>query len=149
MARFLRSRAVMIHITKTVTLDEREIKQRFVRAIGPRGGNADRDATAVELRLDITHSSLPLNVRERLTTLGGRHVTTAGVLTVVGRADRSQAQNRSAAYARLFSLLQRAATPPTVRTRTAVPAVAARKRQSVKQREAATKQSRKRPEGET
>ena len=73
--------------------------------IGPGGLNGDRDATAVELCLDIPKSSLPQEVKARLIALGGRHVTSAGILVVVARADRSQVQNRSAAHARLLALL--------------------------------------------
>src|SRR6476659_607299 len=54
----------MIHITDTVAFDEGEIGERFVRAFGPGGINGDRDATAVELRLDIPKSSLPHEVKE-------------------------------------------------------------------------------------
>ena len=139
----------MIHITETVAFDEREIRQRFVRAVGPRGENPDRDATAVELRLDITRSSLPGDVKDRLIALGGRHVTNSGVLVVVGRADRSQVRNRAAAHARLFSLLKRAATLSRGRTATAVPPIARRQRRLDKRRQAAVKRSRKREVDDT
>jgi ribosome-associated protein len=56
----------MIHITETVALDEHEIQERFVRAMGPRSQNLNRDATAVELRLDVARSSLPRDVKKRL-----------------------------------------------------------------------------------
>ena len=93
-------------------LDEREVTERFVRSTGPGGQNLNRDATAVELRLDIGRSSLPRDVQARLIALAGRHITTGGVLVVVGRAHRSQAENRDAARARLVALLKRAAKPP-------------------------------------
>ena len=134
----------MIHITDTVAFDEGEIGERFVRAIGPGGINGDRDATAVELRLDIPKSSLPHEVKERLMALGGRHVTSAGVLVVVARADRSQVQNRSAAHARLLALLERAAKPPASRRPTTLTAATRRKRLSAKQRQSAVKRSRSR-----
>ena len=89
----------MIHITDTVAFDEREIGERFVRADGPGSINEDRDATAVELRLDIPRSSLPREVKDRLIALGDRHVTRAGILVVVARADGSQLHNRAAAHA--------------------------------------------------
>jgi ribosome-associated protein len=139
----------MIHITDTVAVEEREIKQRFVRAVGAGGENVDRDATAVELRFDIPKSSLPDDVKARLIALGGRHVTSAGVLVVVGRADRSQLQNRTAAHARLFSLLKRAAASPIRRRPTTVPSIARRTRQLAKQRQAAVKRSRNRRDDDT
>jgi len=47
-----------IHITDAIVLDEGEIKGRFVRATGP-GQNVNKDANAVELRVDLWRSSLP------------------------------------------------------------------------------------------
>ena len=73
----------MLKITDAIALEDREIKERFVRAMGPNGQNSDRDATAVELRFDVTRSSLPTIVKERLIALGGKHVTRDGILVVV------------------------------------------------------------------
>ena len=105
----------MIRVTETVKLDDREVKERFVRAMGPGGQNARKEATAVELRLDINASSLPSDMKERLIVLGGRGVRANGVLVVMSRAYRSQVENREAARARLLTLLQRAARPPKER----------------------------------
>jgi ribosome-associated protein len=95
-----------------------EAEERFVRAIGPGGQNARREATAVELRVDIGHSSLPEPLKIRLAQLAGRAVTGDGILIVVSRAHRSQTANRNAARLRLARLLRRAATPPSVRRAT-------------------------------
>jgi ribosome-associated protein len=132
----------MIHITDTIVLNEREIKERFVRAIGPGGQNIDKDATAVELRVDIGRSSLPSELKERLIAIAGRHVTTDGVLMVVSRAHRSQAQNRDAARARLLSLLERAAKPPKKRKATKPGSGAREERLVSKKRHSAVKRSR-------
>ena len=48
-----------IAITPNITLDERELDERFVRASGPGGQNVNKVATAVELRFDVGASSLP------------------------------------------------------------------------------------------
>ena len=109
----------MIHITDTISLQDHEIEQRFVRAAGAGGQNAVRDATAVELRFDIGRSSLPLDVQTRLGQLAGRRVTKDGVLIVVSRASSSQQVNRKSAWARMMALLGRAAEEPKVRHTTA------------------------------
>jgi len=132
----------MIRITDTVALNHREIKERFVRASGPRGQNLNKEATAVELRVDIGASSLPPEVKERLTALAGRHVTTGGVLVIVSRALRSQVQNREAARARLVTLLKRAAKPAPRRKGT-TPGRAEREGRLIsKHRQSAIKRSR-------
>ena len=133
----------MRQITNTIVLADREIKERFVRSTGARGQNVDKDATAVELRVDIGKSSLPADVKEQLLALSGRHVTTEGVLVVVSRALRSQAQNRQAARARLAALLKRAAAPPPMTRKPTKPGSAAREeRLASKERRSAIKRTR-------
>ena len=132
----------MIHVTDTVVLNERDIKERFVRSIGSRSQNVDKEETAVELRVDIARSSLPPDVKDRLVALSGRHVTTEGELIVVSRALRSQAQNRDAARARLVAIVRRAAEPPTPRRATKPAAAAREMRLAAKERRSATKRSR-------
>jgi ribosome-associated protein len=132
----------MIQVTNTIILNDREIAERFVRATGPGGQNLNKDATAVELRIDIGKSSLPPEVKERLIALGGRRVTTDGELVVVSRAHRSQAQNRDAARAQLVALLKRAAKPPKKRIATKPGSAAREERLVSKERQSAVKRSR-------
>lgn len=134
----------MIRVTDTIVLDDREVNERFVRAAGPGGQNVNKVATAVELRVDIPTSSLPPDVKERLITLAGRHVTTDGVLVLVSRVHRSQAQNRDAARDRLVALLKRAAKPPAKRKPTTPRAAARESRLIAKKRHGAVKRSRNR-----
>lgn len=138
----------MIHVTDRIAIDEREIAERFVRASGPGGQNVNKVASAVELRFDIAASSLPDEVKARLTRLAGRRVTDEGVLVIDSREHRTQAQNREAARARLVALLQRAAIRPKRRTPTR-PSVAARERRlESKRRRSAVKAARGRRDDE-
>ena len=138
----------MIQVTDTIVLNDREVEERFVRATGPGGQNMNKEATAVELRVDIDSSSLPVEVKERLIALAGRHVTTDGVLLIVSRALRSQAQNREAAQARLVALLKRAAKPPKKRKATRPGRAVREERLISKQLQSAVKRSRSRRDDE-
>jgi ribosome-associated protein len=132
----------MLRVTDSIALDDREVEERFVRGVGPGGQNVRKEATAVELRLDIGQSPLPTDVKERLVALSGRAVTSEGVLVVLSRAHRSQAENREAARDRLIALLQRAATPLKKR-RVTKPRRAVREgRLAAKRRRGAVKQAR-------
>jgi len=106
-----RPREKQMRITNDLVVDDHEIEERFVRSMGAGGQNPRRKATAVELRFDIDQSSLPADVQARLRVLGGRLVTSTGVLVVVSRRYRSLERNREAARKQLRQLLQEASQP--------------------------------------
>src|SRR4030042_4127558 len=103
----------MIHITRTITIDESEIQEYFVRASGPGGQNVNKVAPAVQLRFDVANSrSLPEEVRKRLITLAGNRITEDGILIIDARQFRTQRQNREDAVGRLVGLIRNAAKRP-------------------------------------
>jgi len=130
----------MLQITDTLTIDERELEERFVRASGPGGQNVNKVATAVELRFDVGRSSLPEDVKARLVALAGSRMTSEGVLLVDSREHRTQAMNREAARARLVAFVQQAAIRPRKR-RPTKPGRAAKERRLVGKKQRATVKS--------
>jgi ribosome-associated protein len=126
----------MIHVTSSISIDERELEERFIRASGPGGQNVNKLSTAVQLRFDVRHSpTLPAGVRARLERLAGRRLTRDGVLVITAQRHRTQERNRQDALDRLIELIRHAAVPPVPRRPTR-PTAGSRERrlQSKKQR---------------
>ena len=108
----------MIEITPSFSIEESELQFAFVRSSGPGGQNVNKVATAVQLRFDVDHSSLPVEVKERLRHLAGTRITSEGELLIEAKKYRTQEQNREDALIRLVELLQHAFIKPKARTRT-------------------------------
>ena len=118
----------MIQITDTISLTERDIEERFVRASGPGGQNVNKVATAVELRFNVHASSLPGDVKQRLIALAGSRMTHDGILQIDSREHRTQAQNRLAGRERLAALIRQALVKPRPRRPTRPKAAAREQR---------------------
>ncbi|HEX4182893.1 MAG TPA: alternative ribosome rescue aminoacyl-tRNA hydrolase ArfB [Caulobacteraceae bacterium] len=136
----------MIPITDTLSLDDDEIVERFVRASGPGGQHVNKTSTAVELRFDVRASpSLSEAVKARLERLAGARMTQEGVLVLFAQTARSQEMNRQAARERLVELIRRALHTPKPR-RPTKPTYASRlKRLQAKTRRGGIKNLRGRP----
>ncbi|MGE0022898.1 MAG: alternative ribosome rescue aminoacyl-tRNA hydrolase ArfB [Hyphomicrobium sp.] len=109
----------MLEISNTISIDDRELEERFIRASGPGGQNVNKVSTAVELRFDVRRSpSLPEAVRTRLVRIAGRRVTDDGVLVIRAERHRTQERNREDARARLVALVREALYVPKKRIAT-------------------------------
>src|SRR5512141_2826495 len=119
----------MHRVTDTISIDDSELEESFVRASGPGGQNVNKVSSAVQLRFDVRRSpALPNDVAVRLMRLAGKRLTKEGVIVIIAQQHRDQMRNRAAARERLFELIRQAAVRPVPRRATKVPKAQKRKR---------------------
>lgn len=129
-------RDVMLRIDDSITIEDWELTESFMRSSGPGGQNVNKVSSAVELRFEAARSpNLPGPVKTRLKRLAGRRWTTDGALVLQCEETRSQARNREIIRERLAELIRKALVAPKRRIATR-PTLGSKKRRlkSKKQR---------------
>lgn len=123
-------------------IPEAELEERFDTSGGPGGQHANKNETAVTLRVDLRATSLPDSVSVRLIAKLG------DPMVEVHAADsRSQWRNRALARQRLAGVLEEANKPLARRRRTKPTRASKTRRLDEKKRRSEVKKNRQSPDG--
>ena len=117
----------MIPVTHNLSICEDDFELSFIRSSGPGGQNVNKVSSAVQLRFNILHSSLPEDVQKRLIRLVAGRLTQKGEIIIHAHQYRSQLRNREDAVQRLVELVRNAAFCQQIRKPTQ-PTLASRQR---------------------
>ena len=124
------------------SIPESELDERFETSGGPGGQHANRAETSVTLRFAVGLSSLPDEIRERLSRRLGP------IVEVTASDTRSQWRNREIARERLLDLLEKGLVERKPRKKTKPSRQARERRLAEKKARAELKKSRRSPDAD-
>jgi ribosome-associated protein len=130
-------------MTSCFVVPPEEVDITAIRAQGAGGQNVNKVSCAVHLRFDITASSMPEEMRERLLKLNDQRISKEGVVIIKAQEFRSLEKNRGEAMQRLQEMVDSVAVLPKKRRPTKPTKGSVKRRLESKARRAEVKSGRR------
>ena len=125
-----------------VSIPDDALSETFLAASGPGGQNANKFATACQLRVNLFKLGLRPDVYQRLKIAAGSKVTLGGEMIITARKYRTQEANREDARRRLAEMIAAAHVVQAKRKKTRPSRAAKAKRIDAKKSRGAVKAKR-------
>ena len=134
----------MIFVTHSISLDEREIEESFIRGSGPGGQNVNKVSSKVELSFDFESTvAISDRAKERLRALAKNSLDAEGRILVKSEKTRDQLKNLNDARAKLKEMILKSLVEPKTRKPTKPTRSAKKKRVEGKKKVAKKKAGRR------
>jgi ribosome-associated protein len=136
----------MLEINEQISIPDAELSWSFVRSGGPGGQNVNKVASKAVLRWTLqTNTSLPDEVKLRLSGQQRRRITTEGEMVLTSQRYRDQDRNRQDCLEKLRGFVLAALEVPRPRKATRPSRGAKLRRLGDKRRRSETKAARRSP----
>ncbi|MAZ24886.1 MAG: class I peptide chain release factor [Porticoccaceae bacterium] len=82
-----------------------EVQTFAIRSSGPGGQNVNKVSSGIHLRFNLTESSIPRYLKERILNSADRRISKEGVLIIKAQRFRTKEKNSKDAFDRLLKLI--------------------------------------------
>ena len=120
-----------------------EFRFSATRSSGPGGQNVNKVNTKVELRFNVSSSSLSEEEKMMILTALVNRITSEGDILIVSQSERTQLRNKEKAIEKLYKILAKALTVKPARKATRPTAASKEKRVEEKKKRSTLKKLRK------